>query len=47
MSNIFDRKIVSSEKVGETEDGLDVAEFTFDNGDTVRAVVQFVEFEEA
>jgi hypothetical protein len=42
-SKIFDHKIVNVEKVKELESGFDLARFTFDDGDTIEAVVKYAD----
>lgn len=43
MSSIFDSKIVNVKEVDQLDGGLSVAEFEFDDGETVRAVVSFLQ----
>jgi hypothetical protein len=42
MSKIFDSKIVGVKELERLEDGMSVAEFEFDDGETVEAVVSFL-----
>lgn len=39
-SKLFDHKIVNVEKVEELDSGFELAKFTFDDGDTIEAVVK-------
>lgn len=41
-SKIFDSKIVSVEEVEQLDGGFSVVKFTFDDGETIEAVVSFL-----
>lgn len=39
-SKLFDHKIIDVEKVKKLDSGFELAKFTFDDGDTIKAVVK-------